>query len=207
MRLALLRCMLAGGALAAQIPVEQEPDHHAAFHNQALYLLEPRFPPGHTTLEHLHRYDGLSVCIQGSVMRSKSPGGEWGVARLLCQPGGISINEYTGKASSHTVQNAGEQTTHLRLIENLREGGWTTFPPVAADGLKVIKESRAFRAYEVEFGNAAHIHPVPTVVVLISGQASTGGEKLDRGGAPIYIRAGQTHVVTGAGGVVEIEVR
>ena len=196
-----------GGASIAQVPVEQEPDHHAAFHNQAVYLLEPLFPPGHTTLEHSHRYDGVSVCIQGSVMRAKPAGGDWGEARQLCQPGGVSINEYAGKESSHTVQNVVTQTTHLRLIENLREGGWTTFPPVAAAGLKVTRESRAFRSYDVEAGSATHTHRVPTMVVLISGQASTGGEKLDRGGASVYIPAGQAHLVAGAGKVVEVEVR
>lgn len=193
--------------LLAQGPVEQEPDHQATFHNEALYILEPIFPPGHSTREHLHRYDGVSVCIQGSIMRAKPPGGEFGEARQLCQPGGVSINEYAGKQSSHTVQNVGTVTTHLRLIENRREGNWTAFPPVAAAGLKMTKESRAFRSYDVEPGSAAHSHPVPTVVVLISGQASTIGEKLDRDGAAVYIPAGQTHQVSGSGRVVEVEVR
>ena len=207
MRLGLLVCLLAAWALMAQVPVEQEPDHHATFHNEALYVLEPMFPPGHTTLEHLHRYDSVTVCIQGSVMRAKSPGGEFGEGRQLCQPGGVSINEYAGKPSSHTVQNVGPVATHLRLIENVREGSWTTFPPVAAAGLKMTRESRAFRSYDLEPGSAAHAHPVPTIVVLISGEASTSGEKLDRAGAAVYIPAGQTHQVTGGGKVVEVEVR
>ncbi len=176
-------CALAASMVFAQGPVEQEPDHHAGFHNDALYVLEPLFPPGHTTREHSHRHDGVSVCIQGSVMRAKPSGGEWGEARQLCQPGGVNINENTGKISSHAVENVGTQTTHLRLIENLREGDWSAFPPVAGAGLRVIKESRAFRCYDVEPGSAAHTHLVPTVVVLISGHASTGGEALDHDGA------------------------
>ena len=199
--------LLACSALLAQGPVEQELDHHAAFHNQLVYILEPLFPPAHSTREHVHRYDGVSVCIEGSVMRGKSPGGDWGEPRQLCQPGGISINEYTGKASTHTVENVGKVTTHLRLIENLREGGWSTFPPVSAFRLKMTKESRAFRSYEVEPGSAAHSHPVPTVVVLISGHASTAGQKLKRDGAFVYIPAGKAHAVTGDGRVVEVEIR
>jgi hypothetical protein len=135
------------------------------------------------------------------------PGTESNRRRQPFQPGGVSINEYAGKPSSHTVQNVGTVTTHLRLIENLREGRWTTFPPIAAAGLKMTKESRAFRSYDVEPGSAAHSHPVPTVVVLISGQAATASENLDHDGAVVYIPAGKTHQVTGSGTVVEVEVR
>ena len=206
MKFAILLCFVCAAAFALG-PVEQEPDHHAGFHNDALYILEPLFPPGHTTREHEHHYDGASVCIAGSVMRAKPTGGDWGAPRQLCQPGDVNINEATGKHTSHTVENVGTVTTHLSLIENLREGGWTTFAPVTADGLIVIKESRAFRAYRVEPGSAAHSHPVQTVVVLISGRASTDGKELDRDGASVYNPAGQSHRVTGEGKVVEDDVR
>ena len=192
-------------ALLAQGPVEQEPDHHAGFHNESLYILEPTFPPGHVTRYHVHNYDGVSVCILGSVMRARLPDGSWGEGRQLCQPGGCNINENTGKPNAHTVENVGTVTTHLRLIENLRESGWTTFPPVP--GLKVLKESRSFRCYDVEPGSAMHSHSVPVVVVLISGQAATAGEKLDHDGAAVYLSAGREHQVTGSGRVVEVEVR
>ena len=200
--------LLCGSAIAiAQIPVEQEPDHHAGFHNDLVYVLEPLFPPGHVTLEHTHRHDGVSVCIEGSVMRAKTPGQDWGEARQLCEPGGISVNENTGRTSTHTVQNVGQKTTHLRLIENLRERGWTTLPAVSAEGLKVTRESRAFRSYEVTLGSAPHTHAVPTVVVLISGEAATAGDPMSRAGAAVYIPAGQEHRVTGSGRVVEVEIR
>jgi hypothetical protein len=207
MRSVLLTCGVLWGLMGAQIPVEEEPDHHAGFHNDLVYVLEPRFPPGHVTLEHTHRHDGASVCIEGSVMRAKSPGGDWGEARLLCEPGGVSVNEYSGRIGTHTVQNVGQKTTHLVLIENLREGGWTSFPPVAAKGLAVTRESRAFRSYEVGPGSAPHTHRVPTVVVLIAGEAATAGDRMRRAGAAVYIAAGEEHHVTGSGRVVEVEIR
>jgi len=203
----LLTCWLLSSPMGPQIPVEEEPDHHAGFHNDLVYVLEPRFPPGHVTLEHTHSHDGASVCIEGSVMRAKSPGGEWGEARLLCEPGGVSVNEYTGRIGTHIVENVGQKTTHLRLIENLREGGWTAFPAVAAKGLTVTRESRAFRSYEVMPGSAPHRHPVPTVVVLISGEAATAGDSMRRAGASVFIAAGEEHHVTGSGRVVEVEIR
>jgi hypothetical protein len=198
---------LAAWMLLAQGTVEQEPDHHASFHNEWIYILEPLFPPGHITREHVHRYDGVSVCIQGSVMRAKIAGGDWGEPRKLCEPGGVNINENTGKQSAHSVENVGTLTTHLRLIENLRDGNWSIFPPVTAPGLNVTKESRAFRAYDAEPGTAAHAHPVPTVVVLISGEANADGERLDRDGAAVYVPTGKIHQVRGHGRVVEVEVR
>ena len=207
MKSSIVACCLLSGLLSAQIPVEEEPDHHAGLHNDLVYVLEPLFPPGHITLEHTHRHDGASVCIEGSVMRAKSPGGEWGEARRLCEPGGVSINEYTGRMGTHIVENVGQTTTHLRLIENLRDGNWTMFPPVMSEGLTVSRESRAFRSYDATPGSASHTHPVPTVVVLISGQAATAGDALTRAGAAVYIPASQQHRVTGSGRVVEVEVR
>jgi hypothetical protein len=81
MKSVLFAFSLLAGFASGQIPVEEEPDHHAGFHNELVYVLEPRFPPGHVTLEHTHRHDGASVCIEGSVMRAKAPGGDWGEAR------------------------------------------------------------------------------------------------------------------------------
>jgi mannose-6-phosphate isomerase-like protein (cupin superfamily) len=209
MKFVCLTCWLLCGAVfaVAQIGVEEEPDHHAGFHNDLVYILEPLFPPGHVTLEHRHSYDAVSVCIEGSMMRAKSPGQNWGEARLLCEPGGVSVNENTDRPNTHTVQNVGQKTTHLRLIENLREGSWTTFAPVSAKGLKVTRESRAFRSYDVTPGSAAHKHEVPTVVVLISGEAATVGDSMSRAGAAVYIPAGQEHIITGSGRVVEVEIR
>jgi hypothetical protein len=199
--------LLAAASLFAQIPVEEASDHHPGYRDRTVFILEPLFPPGHSTLEHVHRYDGVSVCIQGSVMSAKPPGGDWGEGRQLCQPGGVSVNEYTGKPGSHSVRNVGKVTTHLRLIENIRESGWTTFPAVEAAGLTMTKESRAFRSYDVEPGGAVHTHPVLTVVVLISGQATTLGNRLDADGAIAVIPAGQAHSVGGDGRVVEVEIR
>jgi hypothetical protein len=76
---------------------------------------------------------------------------------------------------------------------------------VTAQGLTMTRESRAFRAYQVAPGSAPHRHTVPTVVVLISGDAATHGEAMNRAGAAVYIPAGDEHRVTGQGHVVEVE--
>ncbi|HUI82409.1 MAG TPA: hypothetical protein VLY24_31010 [Bryobacteraceae bacterium] len=198
-------------AAFAQVPVEQEPRHHLAFENEALRVLEPRIPAGDTTLEHLHDYDDATICIHGSSVRAKPPGGEWSNPGAVCMPGRVGVTEYTGNPRAHTVQNVGTGEYHLTLVENLRPSGWTNYEPVAVMGLNVVKESRSFRIYDAQLSDSsipAHSHKVPTVVIVVSG-AVTAGQTLDQPGQSVFIAAGKDHeiVAYGHAHVVEIEVR
>src|SRR5579862_8621968 len=94
-------------ALLAQVPLEQEPRHHLEFANQSLRVISPRIPAGDTTLEHLHTHDDATICIHGSTVRAKQPGGEWSNPGAVCVPGTPGLTEYTGKPRSHIVQNVG----------------------------------------------------------------------------------------------------
>ena len=194
---------------AAQVPVEKEPRHHLGFENEWLKILEPQIPAGDTTLEHLHTYDDATVCIHGSTVRAKAPGADWGNPGGICVPGAINMTEYTGKSRSHTVQNVGSSEYHLTLVENLRSADWTTYEPLSVPGLRVLRESRAFRAYDCGLGMPAHAHQVPTVTILVSGSAMAGDKHLDRPGQAVFIPAGQQHQITmnDDARVIEIEVR
>lgn len=197
---------------SAQVPVEQEPRHHLAFENEFLAVLEPRIPAGDTTLEHLHAHDDATVCIHGSQVRAKQPGGEWSNPGAVCVPGMVGFTEYTGRSRSHTVQNVGSGEYHLTLVENLRSSEWTNFEAVTVPGMKVMKENRAFRAYEVQFSDGAgptHSHQVPTVVIVVSGEVSAGEQRLDRPGQSVFIPSGKEHRIAAKGDAraVEIEVR
>jgi hypothetical protein len=196
-----------------QVPVEQEPRHHLAFENEFLKILEPQIPAGDTTLEHLHTHDDATVCIHGSQVRAKPPGGEWSNPGAVCAPGAAGLTEYTGKARAHTVQNVGSGEYHLTLVENLHSGEWTNYEPVTAAGLKVVRENRAFRVYDVQTsgdGVQPHSHKVPVVVVVaVSGNVFAGDQRLDRPGQAVFIPAGKEHRVTSTDDarIVEIEVR
>jgi mannose-6-phosphate isomerase-like protein (cupin superfamily) len=197
---------------SAQVPVEQEPRHHLAFENEFLAVLEPQIPAGDTTLEHLHAHDDATVCIHGSQVRAKQPGGEWSNPGMVCVPGAVGFTEYTGKSRSHTVQNVGSGEYHLTLVENLRPSEWTNFEEITVPGMKVLKENRAFRAYDVQLSGSsvpAHSHQVPTVVIVVSGEASAGDQRLERPGQSIFIPTGKEHQIAAKGDarVVEIEVR
>jgi quercetin dioxygenase-like cupin family protein len=196
----------------AQVPLEQEPRHHLEFSNEWLRVISPRIPPGDTTLDHLHTHDDVTICIHGSEVRAKQPGTEWSTPGAVCVPGRIGVTEYTGKPRSHTVQNTGSGLYYLVLVENLRESGWKNNDPVSVAGMKVAKENRSFRVYETELsvtGEPIHSHEVPTVVVLVSGEALAGDKRLDQPGSWAYIPAGTKHQLSGhaKAQLVEIEVR
>lgn len=200
------------GLLSAQVPLEQEPRHHIEFANEFLRVISPQIPPGDTTLEHVHTHDDATVCIHGSETRAKQPGADWSNVGMACMPGRIGITEYSGKPRSHTVQNLGTGVYHLLLVENLKESGWKDYEPLAVPGMKMTRESRSFRIYETELSassGAPHSHPVPAVVVLVSGEANTGKKHLDKPGGWVYIPAGEQHQIEAPGNakLVEIEAR
>ncbi len=197
---------------AAQVPLEQEPRHHLEFANESLRVISPQIPAGDTTFEHRHDHDDATVCIHGSRVRAKQPGRDWSNPGMPCTPGGVGLTEYTGNPRSHTVQNVGSDTYHLLLVENLRESGWNTNEALADPGLKIIRENRSFRVYDTNLsgsGVAAHAHEVPTVVILVSGEAMAGEKLLDQPGRWALVPAGIKHQITARGDahVIEIEVR
>jgi quercetin dioxygenase-like cupin family protein len=200
------------GLIAAQVPLEQEPRHHLEFANEWLRVISPQIPPGDTTLEHLHTHDDATVCIHGSEIRAKQPGTEWSNAGTACVPGRTGVTEYTGMPRSHTVQNVGSGVYHLLLVENLRESGWKKNEPLIAAGLTMTRETRSFRIYETELSSSSgglHYHEVPTVVILVSGEAMAGDKQLDQPGRWAYIPAGDKHQIAARGKarLIEIEVR
>jgi len=196
----------------AQVSLEQEPRHHLEFANEWFRIISPKIPAGDTTLDHLHTHDDVTICIHGSEVRAKQPGTDWGNAGAVCVPGRISMTEYTGKPRSHTVQNTGSGVYHLVLVENLKESGWKNNDPVSVAGMKVAKENRSFRVYETAspgVPGSLHAHEVPAVVVLVSGEAAAGDQRLDQPGSWALIPAGAKHQVTAHDKAqwVEIEVR
>ena len=110
------------------------------------------------------------------------------------------------------MQNVGSGVYHLLLVENLRESGWTNTEALNVAGMKMTRESRSFRIYDTELSGSSsvvHSHEVPTVVVLVSGEATVGDKRLDAPGRWAYIPAGDQHQVSAQGNahIVEIEVR
>lgn len=216
----------------AQVPLSQEPRHHATFENPQLRILNINIPPGDTTLDHRHDFDIATVAMTSGTNTRQQPSGQpWSAPRPPRMLGDVSVTEYTDKAQSHRVENLGKTAYQLFAVENLKKSGWSTAPAASGLGTKLTNDSRAFRIYDVrlvprETSQTAHTHAVPTIAVLITGTVmSDGPDKQAKANAPapvglkqltepgqwILVPAGDTHHMvrlgTGEARVVEIEVR
>ncbi|MEO8255915.1 MAG: hypothetical protein ABI868_01085 [Acidobacteriota bacterium] len=217
--------------IAAQVPLSQEPRHRVTFENVQFRILDVNVPPGDTTLEHLHEFDIATVSMtSGTDTRLQSPGQPWSPARPPRPLGDATVTEYTGKPGSHRLETLGGSAYRLFAVENLRTSGWSTTPAASGRATKLATESRAFRIYDVrlegERSQVMHTHAVPTIVVLISGNAMSEGpntqakanapapvglKQLDQPGQWLLVPSGDTHYVVRLGTadarLVEIEVR
>lgn len=214
---ALLLCVSAFGA--EPVPIEQDPQHTIVFSDSSLRVLEVRVPEGMETLDHMHRYDIATVCIDCAQTRTRLPGQPYGDIRPR-KAGGFLIAEYAGKPAAHAVKNVGTGLYRLIAVENVRVSGWTTAAPLPEQpGTLLAQESRAFRVYDVnvEPGKPTlqHTHTSPTVVVLDKGDVTHGAGKeskrLAKPGEWILVTAGSSHTISAQGSaaahLVEIEVR
>lgn len=195
-RLALL--LGASVGLAAQVvPVGQEPHHPVVFENAFLRVLDVNIPPGTTTLDHRHDHDLLIVSVGAADTRTRAPGADWGPTRPRRVLGETSITEYVGQPGVHAIRNVGVDPYRLIAIENARERGWSWLPP-ATTGAEVVAEGRAFRATRLQLraGGAAvvRVHAVPSVVILVSGEAT-----LSRAGGQVALTPGARWAVVAAG--------
>jgi quercetin dioxygenase-like cupin family protein len=212
-RLVTFYCSFAVTAAAGQVPMEQESLHHLVFENQSLEVLQPVIMPGETTAEHLHSYDEVNICIGGSTMRVHSPGADGSSLVPACTPGQAGVIEYAGRPASHTVQNVGQGVFRLLVVNNLRERDWSTNEPLSAAATKLVRETRAFQIFEVDLdrgsSGTSHVHSRPTIVVLVSGEATAGRKRLRKPGQWLLISEGEPHRLVSERGahLIEIEVR
>lgn len=230
-RLSLLFLLAASVAIAAQIPVTEEPRHRVTFTNAQLRILDVNIPGGDTSLDHRHDLDIATVSMgDGAQTRTQSGKEPWSAVRPARALGSANVTEYAGKPGSHRVQNVGKIPYRLFAVENLKKSGWSTTPALSARATTLAADSRAFRVYDVRLGRetsqTAHTHAVPTLVVLLNGivmsdgpdakakefaPAPVGLRQLDAPGQWILIPAGDTHHVvrlsTADARIVEIEVR
>ena len=159
---------------AQVVPVGQEPHHRIVYEDASLRVLDVNIPPGTTTLDHSHDHDLVTVSIGQADTRIRVPGSDWGPVRPRRPLGDTSTVEYAGKRGVHTIENVGPDPYRLIAVENVKQSGWHAAPAVAGSAVRQLTEARAFRASSVRVkpGEAVRrAHKVPTVVVLVSGEA------------------------------------
>jgi hypothetical protein len=225
-----LSLLVLTATVAAQVPVTDEPHHRTAFQNADFRILDVRVAPGESTLDHRHDHDIATVSMNaGTATRIVANG------QAQNRPGrplaDATVTEYTGKPSSHKLDNVGAAPYMLFAVENLHDQkAWSTSPPVTAPATTLATDGRAMRIYDVRLATptsqTTHTHAVPTVAVLISGivmsegpdaqakalaPAPVGLKRLDSPGQWVLVPRGETHTVVRLGNVdarlLEIEVR
>lgn len=210
---------VATAVLNAQVPVAKEPHHKQLIYTAHMRVFDVTVPPGQSTLDHAHDYDEVTVAIGDSTSRSRS--GEDATQPVARASGSLILTEYTGKASSHVLENTGQAPLRLIAVENVRDAGWTKPSPIQAAATSLARESRSFGVYEVRLADGAlqtaHRHEVPTVVVLVSGsyifQGDGGSEPftVDQVGRWVYSPPNNLHTLSvpagGTARIVEFEAR
>ena len=184
--------LLALALLVAQasVPVEQEPRHTVRFADAAMRVLEVNIPAGDTTLDHMHRHDIATVCVECAPTLTRAPGEEWSAVRTRAV-GSSNVTAYTARPASHTVRNVGKESYHLIAVENLRPGTWKG---AALPGTKPSQETASFRVYQIDSAaTGPHTHTAPAVVVTVATRRWS------------VVPAGQRHEA--AASTVEIELR
>jgi mannose-6-phosphate isomerase-like protein (cupin superfamily) len=219
-RLSILALVFGSWMASAQIitPVYKDPTHRQALYVDALRVLEVTLPAAGASLEHLHERDIATIAIAGGMTRVKRPGQDWEPPRDRVT-GTFNVTEYAGMPGAHTIENLGTTPYRLVAVENQRQAGWSTTPPIMAPGTTLNRQTRAFNLYDIRLDAAtpesAHDHQVPTVTVVVSGVMENQG---DGGTEPFQLQPGRWtytpmhtgHTLRATGGAahaVEFEAR
>ena len=222
--------VLTSAVLSAQVPVNDEPHHRTVYENADFRILDVRVAPGESTADHRHDHDIATVSMNAGTATRITSGGQ-AQNRAPRPLADATVTEYTGKASSHTLDNVGTAPYQLFAVENLRDQkAWAATPAVSGLATTLATDGRALRIYDVKLATptsqTTHTHAVPTVAVLINGivmsegpdaqakalaPAPVGLKRLDSPGQWVLIPRGETHTVVRLGNVdarlLEIEVR
>jgi hypothetical protein len=163
--------LLAVLMLQAPVPVEQEPRHTTVHLDDGMRVLEVNIPYGDTSLEHAHRFDIATVCVECSDTQAREPGADWGPVRKRAV-GSWQVTEYRKKPGAHTVRTIAPGAYHLIAVENLRGSGFDVKEHrLPADGaLAPHTHARATVAVTLPAGTWRVVPPATSHAVVAAGQ-------------------------------------
>lgn len=214
----------------AQAPLGNDAWHRVVFENPQIRILSVNVDAGATTTEHRHDFDIVTISMNDGTETRLQTGSQPATQRPARPLGNVAATEYTGKPSSHRVENIGKRPYQLFVVENRKTSGWSTGAAASGIATKVLQESRAFRLYDVQLSlkasQATHTHTAPTVVVLVRGKVMSDGpdkqakafapapvglRQLDQTGQWLVVPQGDQHHLVRLGTtdaqVVEVELR
>jgi hypothetical protein len=163
---------------AGPVTMNTEPHYERLTYLRHMRVFEATVAPGESTLDHLHDHDVASIAVGPVTTRSRRIGEDWGAPRTW-DAGAADTALYTGAPATHRTENTGSTPLRLFVIENLREGGWSSPPAVTAPGTTLRHDARSFAIYDVRLSATTprtnHVHENPSFVFLLSGSVDVQG--------------------------------
>ena len=146
------------------IPVDQEPQHKVVFANEAVRVIEARFPPGNMSLKHTHAADYVTIIIASG---REGPEGRARIGKADFNKGGFS----------HIVMNPEAGEVRLFEVELLTSGSIAPDPrPLPLHTLEL--ENNRVRIYRLVVAGgqsiAGHSHGHGWLGVVVKGSSGVG---------------------------------
>jgi hypothetical protein len=142
------------------IPVDQEPHHTVVFANEAVRVIDARFPPGYVSLKHTHAVDNVAITI--------APGRDDAEASARIGRATFSKGGY-----SHAVTNSGTGEQRFLDVEILTTGS-------------IAPDTRQLPAHTLEFEN----NKVRIYRVVIANGQSIAGHSHGHGWLAVVVKGG-----------------
>jgi quercetin dioxygenase-like cupin family protein len=217
----LLFCLvlLSVQALAPEVEITAEPDHHLTFENKSVRVFNVEVPPHSDTLMHWHRHDYISIALGSAdivnAVKDKPP------APLKLQDG---ETRFAPATFAHIARNVGDQPFRNVTIELLEDESLRTSVAqgnahwdedrgldVLTNGTKQIlfvKDAVRVTQFELQPGGVIplHHHTGPVLVVALTDyelrndiQGKPSATVSMKTGESKWIPGGYSHTVTNPG--------
>ena len=155
------------------IPVDKEPQHKVVFANEAVRVIDARFPPGNMSLKHAHAADTVSITITSGRDDAE------GLAR-------VGRAEFNKGGYSHIVPNPGTGELRFFDVEILTSGSIAPDPrPLPLHTLEL--ENDRVRIYRLVLASgqsmAGHSHGHGWLGVIVKGGNAAGSYQWHQAGS------------------------
>ena len=155
------------------IPVDKEPQHKVVFANEAVRVIDARFPAGYVSLKHTHAADNVAITI--------APGRDDAEAAARIGRAGFSKGGY-----SHSVTNSGTSEQRFLDVEILTSGSIAPDPRQLLGHTLELENDRV-RIYRVVVANGqsmvGHSHGHGWLAVVVKGGSAAGSYQWHQAGA------------------------
>jgi len=157
--------------------MNQEPHHQRLTYIRHMRVFQLTLAPGESTADYLLDHDGAIVALGDATIRLQR-GGAAGDPHQV-PAGRADLGLFTGEPVTQRLQNTGTTPLRAVVVENLRDGKWSTPPAMTAPGTTLQQENRSFAVYDMRLNAATprinHTHQNPTFIFLLSGAVEAQG--------------------------------